>query len=138
MNLLRASRIITFEPPPGVKANLLRTFSAVSSTRMAKVCAYVPAQCVATHAPTWSVPFTYRSLLSELACTSFWPGSMPWSKRGFTTAHWAGPRSTSLMSQTSGWHVTHWTHGWTWCLKLVWHVCEHTYVVTYRHTYICM
>lgn len=39
VNLLRASRIITFEPPPGVKANLLRTFSAVSSTRMSKVCA---------------------------------------------------------------------------------------------------
>ena len=37
MNLLRASRVFVFEPPPGVKANLLRTFSAVPATRMCKV-----------------------------------------------------------------------------------------------------
>lgn len=49
MNLLRASRIITFEPPPGVKANLLRTFSAVSSTRMSKVCAYLCSVLEPTH-----------------------------------------------------------------------------------------
>lgn len=29
VNLLRAGRIIVFEPPPGVKANLLRTFNTV-------------------------------------------------------------------------------------------------------------
>ncbi|KAK3755600.1 hypothetical protein QZH41_017589, partial [Actinostola sp. cb2023] len=34
VNLLRASRIFVFEPPPGVKANLLRTFSAVPASRM--------------------------------------------------------------------------------------------------------
>ena len=37
VNLLRASRVFVFEPPPGVKANLLRTFSAVSAVRMCKV-----------------------------------------------------------------------------------------------------
>ena len=37
VNLLRASRVFVFEPPPGVKANLLRTFSAVPATRMCKV-----------------------------------------------------------------------------------------------------
>ena len=37
MNLLRASRVFVFEPPPGVKANLLRTFSAVPAPRMCKV-----------------------------------------------------------------------------------------------------
>ena len=37
MNLLRASRVFVFEPPPGVKANLLRTFSAVPAARMCKV-----------------------------------------------------------------------------------------------------
>lgn len=36
MNLLRAGRIFTFEPPPGVKANLMRTFSAVPAARMCK------------------------------------------------------------------------------------------------------
>lgn len=30
VNLLRAGRIFVFEPPPGIKANLLRTFSTVS------------------------------------------------------------------------------------------------------------
>jgi len=36
VNLLRAGRIFTFEPPPGVRANLLRTFSTVSADRMMK------------------------------------------------------------------------------------------------------
>lgn len=29
VNLLRAGRVFVFEPPPGVRANLLRTFSTV-------------------------------------------------------------------------------------------------------------
>ena len=37
VNLLRASRIMTFEPPPGVKANLVRTFGTVPAARMCKV-----------------------------------------------------------------------------------------------------
>jgi len=36
VNLLRASRIFVYEPPPGIKANLLRTFSTVSVTRMSQ------------------------------------------------------------------------------------------------------
>ncbi|CAL4067976.1 unnamed protein product, partial [Meganyctiphanes norvegica] len=36
VNLLRAGRILVFEPPPGIKANLLRTFSTVPSSRMMK------------------------------------------------------------------------------------------------------
>jgi dynein heavy chain 1 len=36
VNLLRAGRIFTFEPPPGVRANLLRTFATVSAARMMK------------------------------------------------------------------------------------------------------
>jgi len=35
-NLLRAGRVFVFEPPPGVRANLLRTFSQVPAQRMAK------------------------------------------------------------------------------------------------------
>ncbi|KAL3873221.1 hypothetical protein ACJMK2_036362 [Sinanodonta woodiana] len=35
-NLLRAGRVFTYEPPPGVSANLLRTFSTVPATRMCK------------------------------------------------------------------------------------------------------
>lgn len=120
MNLLRASRIITFEPPPGVKANLLRTFSAVSSTRMSKVRIFILTQCVLP-SMLYHAPCTYacRNLLNVHACTSFWPGSMPWCKRGFTTAHWAGLRSMSSMSRTSEWRVTHWTRGWIWWLRLV-------------------
>ncbi len=37
MNLLRAGRIFVFEPPPGVKANMLRTFSSIPVARMCKV-----------------------------------------------------------------------------------------------------
>ena len=36
VNLLRGSRIFTFEPPSGVKANLIRTFSTVPAPRMCK------------------------------------------------------------------------------------------------------
>ncbi|TRY83561.1 hypothetical protein DNTS_016270 [Danionella cerebrum] len=36
VNLLRAGRIFVFEPPPGMKANMLRTFSSVPATRMCK------------------------------------------------------------------------------------------------------
>jgi dynein heavy chain 1 len=36
VNLLRAGRIFIYEPPPGVKANLIRTFSTVSAARMMK------------------------------------------------------------------------------------------------------
>lgn len=34
VNLLRAGRVLVFEPPPGIRANLLRTFSAVGASRM--------------------------------------------------------------------------------------------------------
>lgn len=36
VNLLRAGRIFVFEPPPGIRANLLRTFSTVPAQRMMK------------------------------------------------------------------------------------------------------
>jgi len=39
VNLLRAGRIFVFEPPPGVKANMLRTFSSISVSRICKVSA---------------------------------------------------------------------------------------------------
>lgn len=34
VNLLRASRAFVYEPPPGIKANLLRTYSTIPSARM--------------------------------------------------------------------------------------------------------
>lgn len=34
VNLLRAGRIFVFEPPPGIRANLLRTFSTIPVNRM--------------------------------------------------------------------------------------------------------
>ncbi|KAM4013249.1 cytoplasmic dynein 1 heavy chain 1 [Anomaloglossus baeobatrachus] len=36
VNLLRAGRIFVFEPPPGVKANMLRTFSSIPVARICK------------------------------------------------------------------------------------------------------
>lgn len=36
VNLLRAGRIFVFEPPPGIKANLLRTFNTIPAARMMK------------------------------------------------------------------------------------------------------
>jgi len=36
VNLLRAGRILVFEPPPGIRANLLRTFNSVPASRMMK------------------------------------------------------------------------------------------------------
>ncbi|KAF5301350.1 hypothetical protein FQA39_LY10748 [Lamprigera yunnana] len=37
VNLLRAGRIFVFEPPPGIRANLLRTFSTIPASRMMRV-----------------------------------------------------------------------------------------------------
>ena len=37
VNLLRASRVFVFEPPPGIKANLFRTFSTIPAARMCRV-----------------------------------------------------------------------------------------------------
>jgi dynein heavy chain 1 len=36
VNLLRAGRVFVFEPPPGVRANLLRTFSTLPASRMSR------------------------------------------------------------------------------------------------------
>lgn len=37
VNLLRAGRVFVFEPPPGIKANLQRTFNAIPPARMMRV-----------------------------------------------------------------------------------------------------
>jgi len=70
VNLLRCSRIFTFEPPPGVKASLLRTFGTVPAARMAKVIILI------NYYPTVSI-FLCRSQLKELDYTFCLPGSMP-------------------------------------------------------------
>merc|ERR1719193_2940621 len=36
-NLIRSGRVFVFEPPPGIKANLFRTFATVPAARMCKV-----------------------------------------------------------------------------------------------------
>ncbi|CAB3253573.1 unnamed protein product [Arctia plantaginis] len=36
VNLLRAGQVLVFEPPPGIRANLLRTFATVPANRMMK------------------------------------------------------------------------------------------------------
>lgn len=49
MNLLRAGRIFVFEPPPGVKANMLRTFSSIPVARMCKVTCFTMTISVQNH-----------------------------------------------------------------------------------------
>lgn len=46
VNLLRAGRIFVFEPPPGMKANMLRTFSNIPVARMCKVRSQIVKQSV--------------------------------------------------------------------------------------------
>lgn len=41
VNLLRAGRVFVFEPPPGVRANLLRTFSTVRLTLGLQWCSWL-------------------------------------------------------------------------------------------------
>lgn len=36
VNLLRSGRVFVFEPPPGIKASLLRTFANISTSRMSR------------------------------------------------------------------------------------------------------
>ena len=36
VNLLRVGEVLVFEPPPGIRANLLRTYSSISKERMEK------------------------------------------------------------------------------------------------------
>lgn len=65
VNLLRAGRVVVFEPPPGVKANLQRTFSTVPASRMCKV-------CVALYIVLQSVTDLHVSSLHEIKSTSIW------------------------------------------------------------------
>ena len=113
VNLLRASHIVHSELSPGVRFSLLGTSSAVSSTRRPSVCW--------AHACSNVVHLCLQELPNVLACTSSWPGAMPWCKRGSksTAAYWGGPESTSSVNESSGWYVTHWTHDWIWWLMLM-------------------
>ena len=77
VNLLRASRIITFEPPPGVKANLVRTFGTVPAAMMCKVGVVSMSALAAL-----DVKLILVGAPRGLGCTSSWPGSMPSSRRG--------------------------------------------------------
>lgn len=132
VNLLRAGRIFVFEPPPGVKANMLRTFSSIPVARMCKV----------TRAPErhrQSRPRARLTIISPSACrrptsapvsTSCWPGSTPSSRSGCVTHRWAGPRSTSLESLTFALPVTPSTRGWTTPPRLV--AAENTQTHQYR------
>ena len=63
VNLLRASRVFTFEPPPGVKANLIRTFSTVPAARMCKVCSCTLYELSRT--------LGYRAPFMNLRCTFY-------------------------------------------------------------------
>lgn len=62
VNLLRAGRIFVFEPPPGVKANMLRTFSSIPVSRICKVSGPSSPVCLPWTHPGDQVP----SLISEV------------------------------------------------------------------------
>ena len=65
MNLLRGSRIFTFEPPPGIKANLMRTFSTVPAPRMCKVSG-TTRQLLPVGGKTVLVPCTYTCVCTSI------------------------------------------------------------------------
>ena len=94
VNLLRCSRIFTFEPPPGVKASLSRTFGTVPAARMAKVLDQLLQQAQ----QNILCKNVIRSRRKELGCTSCWPGSMHWCRRDYAMHHWDGQRSMNLMN----------------------------------------
>jgi len=77
-NLLRMAQVFVFEPPPGVKANLQHTFSAIPAARMEK-------------AP-----------VEPHDSTSCWPVSMLWSRNGCVMLPLGGPRCSSSMRRTRG------------------------------------
>lgn len=118
MNLLRAGRIFVFEPPPGVKANMLRTFSSIPVARMCKVTSIGTMKHYRLSHQTLPLPsviiqffFPHRLLTSVPVCTSCWPGSTLSSKSVCATHHSAGPKSTSLESLTCALPATPWTPG---------------------------
>ena len=72
VNLLRASQILTFESPAGIKGNLIRTFTTVPVTRM----------CREPHERAW--------------LTSCCHGYTLYCRRGSDMHLWVGLRSESL------------------------------------------
>ena len=121
VNLLRAGRVFVFEPPPGVKANLLRTFSTIPTNRMNKVGQNMTQLwsriMIGFHEFWWCtnvllvVVFSmiifshwhasnFRLLMSGHACTSYWLGSILLYKNVWHMYHSAGLRSMSSTSPT--------------------------------------
>lgn len=105
MNLLRAGRIFVFEPPPGLKANMLRTFSNIPVARMCKVTYFgkIPI-LISQSKSTYSVYeihvyCMYRLPMSVLVSTSCWPGSTPSFRSVCVTHRSDGPRNTSSESR---------------------------------------
>lgn len=116
VNLLRAGRIFVFEPPPGMKANMLRTFSNIPVARMCKVRPHIVKNSLLFFTSFWFIMllfFSHSLQTKELACTSSWPGSTPSSRSASVTLRSAGPRSTSSESLTCARPATPSTPGWT-------------------------
>ncbi len=69
-NLLRQSHIFSYEPPPGVKANLQHTFAALTAARYVK--RYIHKYTIAYVSTEWtSIQWSDHVYISSL------PGSMP-------------------------------------------------------------
>ena len=108
MNLLRAGRIFVFEPPPGVKANMLRTFSSIPVSRICKVSAEEPAVGLGCRA-TWM-----SGLQAEARACGWEEGSwqefcitgLPWRPSGQESALLQGTWAQSLVRELKS-HMPH-------------------------------
>lgn len=114
VNLLRAGRIFVFEPPPGIRANLLRTFSTVPISRMMKppsersrlyfLLAWFHVSLYLWCPPRHGRCFHISSILLS---------PRPSFRSACATCRWAGPRNTSSTSPICAWPSTRWTRGST-------------------------
>ena len=126
VNLLRAGRIITFEPPPGVRANLLRTFATIPPARMMRPpnerarLYFILAWFHAVIQVCNVLLFTrIRGQFNYLLVFQIWISSSFLCQQNYhlhfrsvcVTAHWAGPSRTSSTSPTWESRVTPWTLG---------------------------
>ena len=108
MNLLRAGRIFVFEPPPGVKANMLRTFSSIPVSRICKVSAAEPAVRLGCRAAWMS------ELQAEARACGWEEGSwqefcitgLPWRPSGQESAILQGTWAQSLVRELKS-HMPH-------------------------------
>lgn len=109
-SLLRMGRCFVFEPSSGIKANLLRTVSNISSARMEKVITSASiTRLTRSGADGYGLSRRFRD---GGAVSTFWSlGSTRLCKNDCAMRRWVGPRNTSSTNPTSSVLWTPWTLG---------------------------